>query len=345
MGKTFKQRLQSLFSSSSNTPRPEPVAFSTVSSSPPYYNNSCLPYISADLAGSIQAISGIDLATVSHVTRSKDTFVPITLPDPPKKISMIRRLCCRPTPEPKPVAVDDVIVRGTICQDSVGPLFVNRQCTTMAYEALAYQALRSHPETWTSKDIDTIIRLGHRQHARFRITDKLSAQIDGKVGLYQLPDKYRVRMIPEFVSNETDDRYLKGQDITARYLSCVDGCFQYHESEIAEALSEVSPEFPTFMTKTFEPNRQEDVNMVLTIGVLSVAVWRRKDDSRLWLFDSHRRSPKGDCHYAPTVSEQSDPGAAILRSFENLDALVAHLIKQHGTDFQYSAAMFGYDVK
>ncbi|XP_033755415.1 uncharacterized protein LOC117338253 [Pecten maximus] len=344
MGKTLKQRLQSLFSSSSHTPRQEPVVLSSVSRSLPY-NNSCLPYISAELAGNIRALSGIDLATVSHVTRSKTSSVPVAPPDPPKKSFLFRRLCCRSRPEPKSTTLNDVIVRGTICQDSVGPLFVNRQCTTMAYEALAYQALRSHPETWTSKDIDTIIRLGHRQHARFRITDKLSAQIDGKVGLYQLPNKYRVRIIPEFVSNETDDRYLEGRDVTARSLSYVDGCFQYQESEIAEALSEVSPEFPAFMTKTFEPNRQEDVNMVLTIGVLSVAVWRRKDDGRLWLFDSHRRTPKGDYHYAPTVSEQSDPGAAILRSFENLDALLAHIIKQHGTNFQYSAGLFGYDVK
>ncbi|XP_033739215.1 uncharacterized protein LOC117326566 [Pecten maximus] len=299
--------------------------------------------MSAESAGGIRAISGIDLATVSHAMRSKGHFVPTTPADPPKKASLFRRLCCRSRQAPKPVTVDDVIVRGTICQDSVGPLFVNRQCTTMAYEALAYQALRSHPETWTSTDINTIIRLGHRQHARFRLTDKISIQLDGKVGTYQLPDKYRVRTIPEFLSNETYGRNLR-PEVTASLLSCVDGCFQYKDRENADALFEVAPEFPTFMANALEMNQQEAVHMVLTIGELSVAVWRRKDDSRLWLFDSHRRGPKGDYHFGPTGTQQSDQGAALIHSFEDLDSLMTHLINQHGTNFQYSAALLSYDV-
>ncbi|XP_060071266.1 uncharacterized protein LOC132551175 [Ylistrum balloti] len=329
MGKTFKQRIQNLFSCCSIKPkRPEEVV-----SSPPYYPDLRGPYFTAESVVGIRDISGIDLSTVSHVTCPESYPVPVARNQ--KKFSLFRR---RNRVAPMPEGMEDVIVRGTLCQDSIGPLFVNRQCTTMAYEALAYQARRRHPETWTSMDIDNIIRLGHRQHSQFRIVDKLSTHIDQKVGVYQLPEEYQVRNLPTFLSMGNCGSSLERKGVTATMLSSVDGCFQYENRDFAEALSAVSPEFPAFMAKTFESNPKAAVHMVLTIGEYSMAVWRRKDDNRLWLFDSHRRGPRGDNNVIPT-----DPGAALMRSFRNLDALMTHLIIQCGTNFSYSAALIGYD--
>ncbi|XP_060080555.1 uncharacterized protein LOC132559936 [Ylistrum balloti] len=285
-------------------------------------------------------ISGIDLTTVSRVTRPQSFPLPKASD---QKSSLYNPLLFRNIPEPMSEAVEDVIVRGTLCQDSIGPLFVNRQCTTMAYEALAYQARRRHPETWTPKDIDDIIRLGHRQHNQFRNIDKLSTHIDGKVGVYQLPEEYRVRNLPTFLSLGNCGSNLEGKGVTAKTLYSVDGCFQYESRELAEALSAVSPEFPDFMVTTFESDPKAAVNMVLTIGQYSMAVWRRKDDDRLWLFDSHRRGPMGENNVIPTDWQPLDPGAALLRSFQSLDALMTHLIIQSGTGFSYSAALIGYD--
>ncbi|XP_069128531.1 uncharacterized protein [Argopecten irradians] len=340
MGKSFKQRLQSLCFPCSRTPQPEPIP--AVARSPRYLWQASRPYISAKSAGSIMAISGIDLTTVSHVMRP----TPVTLP---QKSSLSQLLFSQPKPAPRPkpelVTLDgyqDTIIRGTICQDSVGPLFVNRQCTTMAYQALAYQAVKNQPDNWTSKDVNTIIRMAHRQHARFRLTDKISDQIDGKIGIYQLPAKYIIKTIPQFMVKKHDDAFSEVPEVTATSLSCVDGCYEYTDSDIAEALSGVSPEFPIFMENAFKANREESVNMILTIGETSVAVWRRRNDDRLWLFDSHRRGPKGDFHYGTTETE--DQGSALVRSFKDLDALMTHLTTQYGTTFQYSATLLSYDV-
>ncbi|XP_069126988.1 uncharacterized protein [Argopecten irradians] len=343
MGKNFKQRLQDLFCSCTHKRRPGPAHVDAVVIPPIYLPQASRSYISAKSAGSIMAISGIDLTTVSHVMR------PTPLVTLPQTSSLSQLLFSQPKParrpEPEPVAVDgyqDTIIRGTICQDSVGPLFVNRQCTTMAYQALAYQAVKNQPDNWTSKDVNTIIRMAHRQHARFRLTDKISDQIDGKVGIYQLPAKYIVRTIPQFMRKKHEDAFSEVPEVTATSLSCVDGCYEYTDSVTAEALSGVSPEFPIFMENAFKVNREESVNMILTIGETSVAIWRRRNDDRLWLFDSHRRGPKGDFHYGTTETE--DQGSALVRSFEDLDALMTHLTTQYGTTFQYSATLLSYDV-
>ncbi|XP_060080554.1 uncharacterized protein LOC132559935 [Ylistrum balloti] len=311
-----------------------------VVNSPPYYPDYCGRYVTPESVERIRNISGIDLTTVSHVTRPKRVSVPVPRDQKP---SLFNRLFCRNRPEPEPEIVEDVIVRGTLCQDSIGPLFANRQCTTMAYEALAYQARRRHLETWTPKDIDDIIRLGHRQHSQFRNVDKLSTHIDGKVGVYQLPEEYRVRNLPTFLSLGNCGSNLEGKGVTATMLYSVDGCFRYESRESSEALSAVSPEFPVFMARTFYSDPKAAINMVLTIGQSSMAVWRRKDDGRLWLFDSHRRGPRGGINVIPTKRKPSDPGAALMRSFQNLDALMTHLIVQFGSNFAYSAALIGYD--
>ncbi|XP_021340566.1 uncharacterized protein LOC110441679 [Mizuhopecten yessoensis] len=298
----------------------------------------------AESVASIKALSGINVASVCGVTQPLLVGLEEGNFDRLRELSPFQRLLSRFGFASNQKTIKDVIVRGTMAQDSIGPFVTNRQCTTMAYEALIYQAYRGLPETWTSWDVDTILRLGHRQHSQFRFVDRLSTHLDGKVGVYQLPNIYRVQTLPMFCSGSMtgDISLLRGVKII--HLSDTDGCYQYESKETAGAMSGVAPEFPVFMAETFTTNTTAAVNIVLTIGEVSMAIWRAEGDTRLWLFDSHRRGPTGGVHILGTVFCPSDPGAALVRSFPDLDSLMTHLVELAGTNFVYSAALFSIDV-
>lgn len=242
----------------------------------------------------------------------------------------------------------DVVIRGTISQLNLISQYHNSQCTSIAYKALGYHAAQGHPEDWTSDDVDHILLQGNDLHSAFRLTRNENK--DGKVGVYELPQSHHFSELVHSVEalEEGGDNTIafqtRMQVVTATGGKSADGSYAFQSEDSAAALWELSPAFPKFMADTFNENTNESVNMVLTISIFSMAVWRIEGESKLWLFDSHSRGPDGLQWDPESPLSWRDgrlvPGVALVRSFKDIEHLSRHLRALYGENFLYSARIF-----
>ncbi|XP_033739318.1 uncharacterized protein LOC117326706 [Pecten maximus] len=222
-------------------------------------------------------------------------------------------------------------------------MFTNAQCTSMAYQALAYKMVCGQPDTWNYHDIDAILQQGHILHCYFRDDLKLSNNVDNRIALYELPHSHEVGVFPSSITGPSS--IVSAQNVQMTVAYDIDGIYEYESREIAASFDNVVTEFPVFISKTFSTDNVEAINMILTVGAFSMAIWRQSNENTIWLFDSHRRDPTGLVHAVSILETDSfDNGAALARSFDNANGLLEHITEIYGKNFYYNARLFNLDM-
>ncbi|XP_060080240.1 uncharacterized protein LOC132559624 [Ylistrum balloti] len=223
-------------------------------------------------------------------------------------------------------------------------MFRNTQCTSMAYQSLAYKKVIGEPDTWNYRDIDAILQQGHLLHTHFRNVMKLSINEDNRIAVHELPSSYEIQVLPPS-SNATPSTIPEGGKVKMTSSTAIDGPYAYASQEIADSFGNIAPEFPIFLLQTFTTDNADEVNIILTIGDFSMALWRRRNDNVIWLFDSHRRASTGLRHIVPIwESDYYDNGAALARSFTRVSELLEHITELYGENFLYNVRFFNLEM-
>ncbi|XP_021347749.1 uncharacterized protein LOC110446773 isoform X2 [Mizuhopecten yessoensis] len=294
--------------------------------------------VSADTVAAIRDLAGINIAKIVSVSKSK-TRVINYYSDQPEDTPLPYFIWSVETN-----ATVGIAIRGSFSQDTLGPMFSNAQCTSMAYQSLAYKKLMGQPDTWNYRDIDSILCQGHLLHSHFRYVMKLSTNKDNRIAIHELPLSYDVQVLPPTCTpgNGSSDLIQK---VHVVFLYGIDGMYAYNSPEIAKNVSSFAPEFPMFILQTFTTGNSEDLNMILTINDFTMAIWRRRNEDTIWLFDSHRRDATGLGHaFLTWGSESYDTGAALARSFTGVSGLVGHITEIYGDSFYYNARFYNLDM-
>ncbi|XP_045165791.1 uncharacterized protein LOC123529501 [Mercenaria mercenaria] len=146
-----------------------------------------------------------------------------------------------------------------------GP-FRGRQCTSMALAAIIVWVQKGKPCLLTPEQLNTILVEGNRLHSRLRVDQKLSAECDGMIAVYDIP--------------------------SSRYLEVGEVCGVPTKVKLAQESFPVFTtrrrdlDFPTVGEFVAAYNPRMSMGFLVTIDSFTYAIIRRVDNTVL-LFDSH----------------------------------------------------------